>query len=74
MGVRRFEDLVVWQLAHELQEEVFAFTAMLPTLRDVNYCDQIRESTRSVTRNIAEGFGRYEPREPPEPSEPPEPI
>jgi len=63
MGVRRFEDLVVWRLAHELQQEVFAVTATLPAARDFKYCDQIRESTRSATRNTAEGFGRYYPKE-----------
>jgi four helix bundle protein len=63
MGVRRFEDLVTWQLAYELQQEVFAFTAILPAARDFKYCDQIRESTRSATRNTAEGFGRYDPKE-----------
>jgi four helix bundle protein len=63
MGVRRFEDLVVWQLARQVQNEVFAFTAQGPARRDAKYCDQIRESARSAARNIAEGYGRYYPRE-----------
>jgi four helix bundle protein len=63
MGVRRFEDLVAWQLAYQLQEEVFAFTALACASRDVSYCTQIRESARSATSNIAEGFGRYYPKE-----------
>jgi four helix bundle protein len=63
MGVRRFEDLIAWQLAFQLQEEVFAFAASGPAARDVKYCDQIRESSRSATRNTAGGFGRYRPRE-----------
>ena len=25
-GARRYEDLIVWQLAHELQRQVFALT------------------------------------------------
>ncbi|HEX3701681.1 MAG TPA: four helix bundle protein [Vicinamibacterales bacterium] len=62
MGVRRFEDLIAWQLAYELQQQVFAFTASLPAVRDFKFCDQIRDSSRSAPRNIAEGFGRYYPK------------
>jgi len=63
MGVKRFEDLYAWQRARDLEIEVFAFTATLPASRDGKYCDQIRESSRSATRNTAEGFGRYYPKE-----------
>ena len=63
MGVSRFEDLDVWQLAHALDEEVCAFTATGPASRDFSYRDQIRDSARSATSNIAEGFGRYYPKE-----------
>ncbi len=63
MGARRFEDLIAWQLAHQLQQEVFAFTERLPVSRDLKYCDQIRDSARSATRNTSEGFGRYYPKE-----------
>jgi four helix bundle protein len=59
VGVNRFEDLVVWRLATQLKNEVFAFTARGPASRDFKFCNQIRESARSVPRNIAEGFGRY---------------
>ena len=60
---RRFEDLVAWQLAHQLKERVFEFTAQPPVSRDARYCDQIRDSARSAARNTAEGFGRYYPKE-----------
>jgi four helix bundle protein len=60
---RRFEDLIAWQLAYQLQQEVFAFTAAGPASRDFTFCDQIRESSRSASRNTAEGFGRYVPTE-----------
>jgi four helix bundle protein len=63
MGVRRFEDLIAWQLAFQLQEEVFAFTTREPATRDPKYCSQIQESSRSAARNTAEGFGRYRPKE-----------
>ena len=63
MIARRFEDLIVWQLAHQLQQEVFAFTAKLPASKDYKYCDQIREPSRSASWNTSEGFGRYYPKE-----------
>ena len=63
MVARRFEDLIAWQLSHELQEEVFAFTATRPACLDRKFCDQIRDSARSAPRNIAEGFARYYPKE-----------
>jgi four helix bundle protein len=61
--VSRYQDLVAWQLAHELQREVFAFTETGPASKDFKFRDQIRDSSSSVTRNIAEGFGRYRPAE-----------
>ena len=63
MGVRRFEDLIAWQLASVLVDEVFAFTARSPCVHDRKFCDQIRDSSRSATRNISEAFGRYYPKE-----------
>jgi len=63
MGVRRFEDLIAWQLADQLQTDIFEFTARPPASRDFKYCDQIRESIRSAKRNTSEGFGRYYPKE-----------
>jgi four helix bundle protein len=62
-GAKRYEDLICWQLSYELQEAVFAKTSNPPALKDVNFCNQIRESSRSATRNIAEGFGRFSPAE-----------
>ena len=63
MAVRDFRDLVCWQLSDELKCEVFAFTAIEPASRDFKYRDQIRDPSAAAPRNIAEGFGRYRPRE-----------
>jgi four helix bundle protein len=62
MIARRYEDLVCWQLSHRLQERVMAFTAIGPAFKDFKYCDQIRDAASSAPRNIAEGFGRYQPK------------
>jgi four helix bundle protein len=61
MVVRRFEDLVAWLLARELERRVYAFTETQPAVRDLDYCRQIRRSSSSAARNISEGFGRYLP-------------
>jgi four helix bundle protein len=61
--VRRYQDLVAWQLARELERRVFAITSTVPVTKDFEYCRQIRKSSSSAPRNIAEGFGRYYPRE-----------
>ena len=63
MEVRRFEDLIVWQLADALRTGVVAFTADGSASRDFKYCDQIRDAAASACRNIAEGFGRFRPTE-----------
>ena len=62
-GVRRYQDLVCWQLSTELQDAVFAITASGDVHRDVKFCNQMRDATRSATNNIAEGFARFAPRE-----------
>jgi four helix bundle protein len=63
MIIRRTEDLIVWQLASELERRVFAFTATPPVDHNGDFCRQIRKSASSAPRNIAEGFGRFWPAE-----------
>ena len=63
MGISDFRDLVCWQLSYELKCEVLAFTATGKASKDFGYCDQIRDSSASAPRNIAEGFGRFTPGE-----------
>jgi four helix bundle protein len=63
MGVRRFEDLLCWQLSRQLKIEVFALTNMSPANNDRDFCHDIRRSGRRAPANIAEGFGRETHRE-----------
>ena len=63
MIATKHEDLEAWQLANELKIEVYALIKDGPASRDFGFRDQIRDSAASVTRNIAEGFGRFRPRE-----------
>ena len=62
-GVLDFRDLVAWQLAEELKCEVLTFTSTGPAARDFRFRDDIRASSASAPANIAEGFGRFKPRQ-----------
>jgi four helix bundle protein len=60
-GVRGFEELVSWQRMHELNIEVWKATEHGRAGRDSGFRDQIRDAADSTERNIAEGFGRFNP-------------
>ena len=62
-GVRRAEDFVAWQLCMELEDFVVAITANGRVAKDFDFCNQIRRSAGAAAPNIAEGFGRFTPRE-----------
>ncbi len=59
---KKLEDVVAWQLSTELRDAVISF-AKKWELRDPKLFEQIRDSARSAPRNLAEGFGRFKPRE-----------
>ena len=61
--MRRYQDLICWQLADELEKLVFELTATGPASKDFKFRDQIRDSSSCTTRNMAEGFGRFFPSE-----------
>jgi four helix bundle protein len=63
VGARSFSDLDVWQLANELKLGVYELLHKPVVHRDLDFRDQMQDSARSAPRNIAEGFGRYLPRE-----------
>ena len=62
-GVTRFQDLEAWKLASELSDLVYRMTDTGPVAAEATFRQQIRESSASAASNIAEGFGRYYPRE-----------
>ncbi len=57
-GVTRFEDLIAWQKARELNREIYAATSAGAISRDFSLVNQIRRAAASVMSNIAEGFER----------------
>jgi four helix bundle protein len=62
-GVRRFEDLVAWRLAYELNR-LACTLAMRPIVRrDRLFHDQLVDAGCSAPRNLAEGFGHFHHRE-----------
>jgi four helix bundle protein len=63
MGVKRFQDLVCWQLSTELKRGIYALIDRTGAKRDFKFRDQIMESAASAPSNIAEGFGSYGHRE-----------
>lgn len=63
MGVHDFTDLVCWQLARELKLYVLPFADRPAVLRDFKFRGQLIDAASSATRNIAEGFGRYDHKE-----------
>ena len=60
---KHFRELVAWQLAFELNERVQRLLQSGPVTKDFKFRDQIADSVRSAPRNIAEGFGRFNPTE-----------
>jgi four helix bundle protein len=58
-GKRGFEDLECYQLALDVMASVHAFSKKLPADEKFDLYSQIRRSSKSVTANLAEGYGRY---------------
>lgn len=53
-----FEDLVIWQQARKLSNEVYEITKSGDFRYDTRFVQQIRAAVGSVMDNIAEGFER----------------
>ena len=54
-----FEDLEVWKRARNMRQELTRLARGLPGEERFRLNDQIVRAARSVTANIAEGYGRY---------------
>ena len=62
MASKSFEDLIVWQRAHEFVLAVYRLTAGFPRDELFGLTSQLRRAAVSVPSNIAEGFKRRGPR------------
>jgi four helix bundle protein len=54
-GAKRYEDLIVWQLADQMRVLVFTLTSRERYVRDLKLHSQTEDAVNSVCRNIAEG-------------------
>ena len=57
--VEKFEDLICWQKARQLVNEVYKFFTAETCKNDFRYQGQIRAAAVSSMTNIAEGFNRF---------------
>ncbi len=59
MKIATFEDLDVWKLAREIRKDISSFAKTLPDSEKYLLYGQLIRASRSVTANIAEGYGRF---------------
>jgi four helix bundle protein len=60
---RKLEELIAWQLAGDLRDRIYEWTAGAPWREHQQFRDQLRDAASSAPRNLAEGFGHFNPRE-----------
>jgi len=59
MEIRTFKDLDCWKKARQLKMDIADMIKTFPRDEKYDLISQIRRSSRSVTANIAEGYGRF---------------
>jgi four helix bundle protein len=62
-SAKRHTDLIAWQKAMDLVEEVYRITRGFPKEEIYGLAAQVRRAAVSVPSNIAEGHSRFGPRE-----------
>jgi four helix bundle protein len=63
VGYKDFTEMPVWQLAFRLLVKIYKVTKDFPQEEKFGMVSDMRRAVNSMTHNIAEGFGRYEPRD-----------
>jgi four helix bundle protein len=58
LAARTFQDLLVWQKAHEFVLAVYSYSATFPKSELYGLTSQLRRASISIPANIAEGFRR----------------
>jgi len=53
---KSFEDLIVWQRAHQFVLGVYKYSENFPKREDYSLTSQLRRAAVSIPANIAEGF------------------
>ncbi|WP_420401520.1 four helix bundle protein [Flagellimonas sp.] len=63
VDIKTFEDLECWKSATKLRKAVSKVIKTFPDIEKYELTSQMRRASRSVTHNIAEGYGRFHFRE-----------
>lgn len=63
MKVKKFEDLKVWQVSHELTLQIYKITRLFPKEELYGLIIQLRKAAASVPANIVEGYYRHTTKE-----------
>lgn len=58
-GITTFEDLDVWKFSVQIRKDISRLVKSFPSEEKFRLADQMIRASRSLTANIAEGFGRY---------------
>jgi four helix bundle protein len=58
-NLRSFEDLEVWKISREIRISISSLIKTFPPEEKYRLTDQMIRCSRSVTNNIAEGYGRF---------------
>lgn len=59
LEIQTFEDLKVWQIGRKIRNEIFELVKRFPKEEKYRLTDQIVRSSRSISDNISEGYGRF---------------
>jgi four helix bundle protein len=57
--IKTFEDLNCWKAARDVRMKVSSLIKNFPNYEKFELVSQMRRASRSVTHNIAEGYGRF---------------
>ena len=63
MGIKKFTELRVWQAARTITMDIYKLTRHFPVDERFALASQMRRAMISIGANIAEGFGRWSPKD-----------